>query len=113
MISDHYHEKWNRPNTGYPWVDNQPRPGITLNPPLYPPSLKEIELEDLKKQLAVNRELMAMMRADIEEMKILLKRAKEYDERTGQHECESDDKVALLKKVAEALGVEFDERLLK
>ena len=110
MISDHYHDKWNRPNTGYPWV--QPSPGISpLRPNVDP--IRDVELADLKRQLAVNREIMDMMRADIEEMKALLKRAKEYDERTGQHECESSDKVALLKKVAEAIGVEFDEKLLK
>ena len=42
------------------------------------------------------------------ELKKLLLAAKGYDEKTGQPDCETDDKVALIKAVAEAVGVDFD-----
>ena len=51
------------------------------------------------------------LKAEIEALKDLLLAAKEYDERTGQPDCETDDKVALIKAVAEAVGVDLDEVL--
>lgn len=49
------------------------------------------------------------LKKDVEEMKRLLKRAKKYDDETGQPDCEMEDKVALLKKVAEMVGVDLSE----
>lgn len=42
-------------------------------------------------------------------MKELLKRAKKYDEDNGEPNCEMADKVAVLKRVAELVGVSLDE----
>lgn len=42
------------------------------------------------------------LKREIEEMKKLLMKAKEYDERTGQPDCEMDDKVELLRKIEPA-----------
>jgi hypothetical protein len=44
-------------------------------------------------------------------MKALLKRAKEYDERNGEPECEMDEKMAVLRKLAEMVGVNLDDVL--
>ena len=49
------------------------------------------------------------LKKEAEEMKAILKRAKLYDIQTGQPDCEMDDKVALLKKVAELFGINLDE----
>jgi hypothetical protein len=59
----------------------------------------------------VNREEFDALKRDVEEMKALLKRAKEYDERTGQADCENAEKVALIRKVAELVGVDLREVL--
>jgi hypothetical protein len=55
----------------------------------------------------VNREEFDALKRDVEEMKALLKRAKEYDERT----CENAEKVALIRKVAKLVGVDLREVL--
>lgn len=49
------------------------------------------------------------LKREVEEMKKLLLRAKKYDEETGQPDCEMEDKVALLKKVAQLVGVDLSE----
>lgn len=55
MVSDHYNEKWNKPNY------------IDLLKTFDPINVSRSEFEHLKKE--------------VEEMKDLLKRAKEYDEK--------------------------------
>lgn len=45
----------------------------------------------------------------MQELKKLLLAAKEYDKNTGQPDCHADDKVALIKKIAELAGVNMDE----
>lgn len=42
-------------------------------------------------------------------MKALLKRAKEYDERTGQADCEHDDKMDILRRVGKLVGIDLDD----
>lgn len=49
------------------------------------------------------------LKKEVEELKKLLLAAKEYDEKTGQKDCEVEDKVALLKKIAELVGVDLSE----
>jgi hypothetical protein len=62
---------------------------------IYPmPEVSREEFEDLKKT--------------VEDMKQLLQKAKEYDERTGQPDCKNEDKIALIKKVAELVGVDIN-----
>jgi hypothetical protein len=48
------------------------------------------------------------LKKEVEEMKELLKRAVEYDERNNEPHCEIEEKVEVLKKVAELLGVDLD-----
>jgi len=57
----------------------------------------------------VSREEFDRLKRDVEEMKALLKRAKEYDERNGEPDCEIDEKMATLRKVAELVGVNLDD----
>lgn len=92
FIGDHYRDKWDEPD----W-------GKIVQPiihPVQPFSVKPVSQEDFDK-----------LKADVAEMKKLLKRAKDYDEQTGQPDCETDEKMALLRKVAEAVGIDLDDVL--
>lgn len=62
--------------------------------PVYPVPSKE-EFDALKK--------------DVADMKNLLLRAKAYDEETGQKDCEKAEKVAMLRDIAKAVGIDLDE----
>lgn len=81
MIADHYRDKFQH---DYNW--------ITL------PQVPEISRAELDQ-----------LRRDVEEMKALLKRAKKYDADNGEPDCEMDEKVALIKKVAELVGVDLSD----
>lgn len=58
---------------------------------------------------AITRAEFEALRKDVLEMKDLLKRAKIYDEEHGEPDCEMEQKVELLKKVAELVGVDLEE----
>lgn len=53
------------------------------------------------------------LKAELESLKQLLVAAKKYDAETGQPDCENADKIALFKKLAELLGVDFAEVFAK
>lgn len=86
MIGDHYHDKW-KPEPWYP------------NPPTYYPTVSDPNIEKLRQEVL--------------EMKELLKRAKKYDEDNNEPACEIERKVGLLRKVAEAMGVNISDVLKK
>jgi hypothetical protein len=83
MVTDHFKDNF-----------IQRWPGLQQGIPLGPP-VSRLEFEALK--------------AEIEDMKKLLIRAKDYDERNGEPDCEMDEKVAIVKRVAELVGVNLDE----
>lgn len=56
---------------------------------------------------------LAQMKKEMMEIKELLRRAKLYDEETGQQDCSKDEKVALLVGIAKALGVDLSDVLPK
>lgn len=89
MIGDHYGEKFR------PMWPQQPLQPSTIQTITLPPAISREEFDALKR--------------DVEEMKALLKRAKAYDEANGEPDCEMDEKVALLKRVAELVGVDLSE----
>lgn len=51
------------------------------------------------------------LKQEVEALKKLLQAGKEYDETTGQAECETADKVAVLRKIAELVGVDLEDVL--
>lgn len=57
----------------------------------------------------ITREEFDALKKEVEELKDLLIAAKKYDENTGQPDCEMEDKIALIKKIAEAVGVNMDD----
>lgn len=85
MIGDYYGEKWGQPD--YKWVfDN-------IN------NVTRQEFEALKKE--------------VEDMKELLKRAKIYDEKNNEPDCELEEKMKKLREIANIVGVDIDEILGK
>lgn len=84
MVGDLYKEKWQRD-----------LPNITRI--ITTPEVSRREFNALKKE--------------VKEMKELLKKAKEYDAKTGQPDCEMEDKVEILKKIAEMVGVDLNDVL--
>ncbi len=88
MIGDHYNDKWREQ---YPTVVQSSDTNITLY------SVSREEFEELKK--------------DVQEMKALLKRAKIYDEEHGEPDCQKDEKIALLRKIAELVGIDMEDVL--
>jgi hypothetical protein len=81
------------------WKDTYPNRYPTFYPPVTFPPLQTgptlAEFEALKKE--------------VQELKIMLEAAKKFDEATGQKDCEMDEKVDLIKKVAEMVGVDLGE----
>jgi len=51
------------------------------------------------------------LKREVEELKKLLKAAKEFDEATGQRDCEQEEKLALLKRIAKMVGVDISNVL--
>jgi hypothetical protein len=80
MIYDHYDDRWRR------HLDD------LAKQPVYVP---------IQIQPAISQE-------EIAEFRRLLERAREYDKRTGQPDCEMEDKREKLRKLAEELGVKID-----
>jgi len=88
MIGDDWAKRWNEQ---YPEIFKPVVTG-TLN---WPHQVTREEFEALKKEM--------------QELKDLLIQAKKYDEATGQPDCEMEDKVTLIKKMAEFLGVDMGD----
>lgn len=78
MVGDHYTKKW----------DAYPFDQIAKRGP------SDTEFQQLKKE--------------VQEMKELLKRAVEYDKKNNEPDCKTDDKLRLLRQIAEAMGVKLD-----
>lgn len=93
MVADHYMEKWNG------WI----------NTPNGWPSVTIPFGDETDDYLPVSRAEYLALKNELEEMKKLLARAKEYDERTGQAECENGEKLKVLFAVADALGIDLAE----
>jgi flagellar biosynthesis/type III secretory pathway ATPase len=49
------------------------------------------------------------LKREVMEMKDLLIKAKEIDVKTGQKDCEMEHKIALLKKMAEVVGISLED----
>lgn len=84
MIYDHYHDKWDQ------WRRQMPN---TL------PTVPYIPSQPLVPQIPA---------ADISEFYKLLERAREYDKKNNQPDCELESKKEKLRKLAEDLGVKIE-----
>lgn len=83
----------------YPWIQpyvpTAPAPVMPI--PVSIPGVSKDEFDRLKRE--------------VEELRKLLAVAKEFDKATGQPDCEMDEKIALLKRVAEYVGVDLGDVL--
>lgn len=92
FVGDHYTQKFQN----WPGLASQPVPSQTTQTTILA-GVSQADFDALKKEVL--------------EMKELLKKAKLYDEQTGQKDCVMEEKVALLRKVAEAVGINLDDVL--
>lgn len=93
MVSDHYIEKW------------QPQPWFV---PIMPGLPNAAPIPIPLSELATKQEI-EEIRRDVAEMKFLIQRAIKYDKAHDEPHCEIEDKVALLRAVAKAVGVNLDD----
>lgn len=96
FIGDHYRDKWKE------WQPYIPNP----NPPLDP--WKQIDFSE-----KVSKAEFDKLKKEVEEMRQLLIKAKIYDEKNNEPNCEIEDKIVFLRKVAELVGVNLDDILKK
>ena len=89
MIYDHYWDKWNRHHPPY---DLLPLPS-----PQFPPSRGGSGLAPFVTSPITPEE--------IAEFRKLLERAREYDKKHNEPNCELEEKKARLRKLAEEMGV--------
>lgn len=61
----------------------------------------------------VSRDEFDALKREIETMKALLIKAKQYDDERGERNCETDEKFDLLRKIADAVGVDLEDVLAK
>jgi len=83
MIGDHFTNKWTQPPY-YQTISN-----ISSN------SVSQEEFRALKKE--------------VEEMKQLLIKAKIYDEKNNEPDCELEEKITKLREIAKLVGIDLDE----
>lgn len=100
MVGDHYADKWKDRE----WIKPL-QPGR-----VYPIGEPYVD-EGTRIDLPIRREEFDALKREVEEMKTLLKRAKEYDERNHEPDCEIEEKMDLLRRVAKLVGVDLDDVL--
>jgi hypothetical protein len=61
--------------------------------------------------MGISREEFEALKKEMQELKELLKAAQKFDEATNQPHCENEDKVAMIKKLAELVGVDLEDVL--
>ena len=130
MVSDHYIDKWRerdwwqddwppatwpydtpvKPYNPKPWVmpmvPYKTWPDVNPIPPYNPtPWVTPMVPFDPDK---VSREEFDRVKQELEDLKKLLKRAKKYDKDNNEPDCEIDEKVETLKKIAKAFGVDIE-----
>jgi len=105
-VMDNWKNTWpNIPPVNFP---SNPFPGpITVQPSLkLMPDYQPLFHDPTE---YVTKEEFDKLKREFEAFKKLLLAAKEYDEATDQPGCEMEEKVALVRKVADTLGVNVDD----
>ena len=93
MIGDHYRDKWT------PWVEPNTIPNTYTYTNITTSPTTQEQLDALKKEVL--------------EMKELLKKAIKYDELNNQKNCEMEEKMEVIRKVAKMVGVDLEDILPK
>lgn len=97
-------------NIGRDWTQDFPNRFPWATPGIYPPYSSGGAPEPDLSKYATKEEIEAL-RKEMKELKKLLKAAKRYDEKTGQPDCEVEEKVELIKKIADLVGVDMSKVL--
>lgn len=108
MVGDHFGHEWkkfNDPKDGsLEWIRKlNELPGTNPDPSYFQPHLgiaPPVTLQEYER-----------LKTQVESMKSLLRLAVDYDKRTGQPGCEIEEKIALLRRVAEAFKIDLDDLL--
>jgi hypothetical protein len=117
MVGDHYHEKWTQPPYN-DWFEQlrkqQQQPQI--QPQIQPISAPSITIPSASSNQSLwgtfpTKAEFDQLKKEVEEMKALLQKAIEYDKKNNEPDCQVEEKLATLKKVAELLGVSLDDIL--
>lgn len=87
MVLDHYNDKW-KDDMVLTTVSWPPQPPLTALP---------------------TREEFEALKRDVEEMKALLKRAKQYDIDHNEPDCELAEKKNKVRKICELVGVDISD----
>jgi len=103
MVGDFYRDQW-EPKPWFPYVI----PTIPTGPITPGQQTSGVSTSFT---LGVTREEFDDLKRQVMEMKELLQRAKLYDERNNEPDCEIDEKMDLLRRVAAAVGVDLDDVL--
>jgi len=91
MVADHYDDKFNKLDLSK-----------NFNGYLQPAIITSL-------QSTVSREEFETLKKDVLEMKELLKKAKEYDEKNNEPNCEKEEKIQKLRDIAKIVGIDLDE----
>lgn len=86
MIIDHYDDKWSKP----PYIVPNVVPGSPTYIPVYPQVPPKLPTQE-----------------EIDEFHRLLKRAREYDKKNNEPDCELQEKKNKIKKLADELGIDI------
>lgn len=92
FVGDHYQNKFDQPF--YPW---------------YQQTSTDTGQKTIKLNRPVSSEEFEKLQKEVQELKELLIKAKEYDERNNEPNCEMEDKIKLLREIGKIVGVDLDE----
>lgn len=92
-------------NIGDGWADKFPKDYPTFPYPKKIPGGHEI----VWPTDSVSKQDFDALKKEVQELKKLLKAAKKFDEATGQPDCHMDEKVKLIKAIAELVGVDLGD----
>lgn len=96
-FNEHWKEKWKERTPVNPIIPINPitMTGFTFNPP------------------QVTKEEFAELKKEVELLKVLLKKAKLYDEANNEPDCEIEEKMKMLREIAKFVGIDLDDVLKK
>jgi hypothetical protein len=80
-----------------------------VNPLVQPVPFPQQQFQQFNLEPQITRQDFDALKHDLKELKKMLVAAKKYDEATGQPDCEMEIKVALIKKLAEVVGVDLGD----
>lgn len=103
MIGDSFQERWkDRLPDGWT-IPAMPIPSMPMAPS------KERHIDVSQPFGTISRQEFELLKREVELLKDLLERAIKYDKDNNEPHCETENKIAFLKQVAKAVGVDLEE----